>query len=352
MAFLESLQGKFPGQIIELNSERTVLGRHPSCHVLVEDASVSRYHAQILESHGTYYIEDLRSHSGTQLNQSSVSSKTELKDRDILTLGASQLRFRSYLPEKVKALRVSGTANNEFLTESRPVIVVGSDIRHVSLEEDGCIEPTSSFHVNLDNLMALLAKSNIHICGKSICIAFEKAILDRNSQVYDRLRQSYQSIVVFDLTSGLGERGEFDKQKFLIHLWERLAAFSGIPFTLTEYHPELIAQVVQDLKSCLYCFLHVELMKKDMYHHLRGCGFSRQDNRIIYSGNNHLLEEQSSERSEIPPAISTQKGVELDSLVGEASLDSDTINTIETSGSASDLRLAVNPKASAHSWVV
>jgi len=82
VAVLKLLKGGTVGQIIPLLGERIVLGRHPSCQVVLDNAAVSRHHAQILESHGTFYLEDLRSRNGTQLNDAAIQGRIELRDGD------------------------------------------------------------------------------------------------------------------------------------------------------------------------------------------------------------------------------------------------------------------------------
>ena len=84
MAYLKILQGAEAGRMVSLDSERIVFGRHPSCDVVLEDGAVSRQHAQIVQLHGSYYLEDLRSRNGTQVNDSDVVEPKLLNDGDIL----------------------------------------------------------------------------------------------------------------------------------------------------------------------------------------------------------------------------------------------------------------------------
>jgi len=79
---LKVVKGPSSGAVFELHGERTVMGRHPNCHVVLENGAVSRHHAQILESHGTYFLEDLRSRNGTFLNDEQVDGRSELNDGD------------------------------------------------------------------------------------------------------------------------------------------------------------------------------------------------------------------------------------------------------------------------------
>lgn len=82
MAVLKVIKGSCPGQLVELRKDRMILGRHPTCHIVLDNAAVSRNHAQIIESHGSYYIEDLRSRNGTLVNGDRIRTRTELVDGD------------------------------------------------------------------------------------------------------------------------------------------------------------------------------------------------------------------------------------------------------------------------------
>lgn len=86
MPFLKVIKGGAAGQLIELAGERTIFGRHPSSQVVLDNSAISRHHAQILENHGTYYLEDLRSRNGTHLNEVAVRGRLELRDADEIKL--------------------------------------------------------------------------------------------------------------------------------------------------------------------------------------------------------------------------------------------------------------------------
>lgn len=82
MAFLKVIKGSHAGQIVALSGDAIVLGRHPSCQIMLNDSSVSRQHAQIIQEHGLFLVEDLRSRNGTQLNRQPIRGRTELHDGD------------------------------------------------------------------------------------------------------------------------------------------------------------------------------------------------------------------------------------------------------------------------------
>jgi len=95
VTFLKVKEGSCPGQILELREERVLLGRHPQCQVVLDNAAVSRHHAQILQSHGYYYLEDLRSRNKTFLNDVQVKGREKLKDSDRITI--CDLVFQFYM---------------------------------------------------------------------------------------------------------------------------------------------------------------------------------------------------------------------------------------------------------------
>lgn len=98
MAYLKVIEGSLPGQLIELTGDRVVIGRHPKCQIVLDNAAVSRHHAQILLSHGRYFLEDLRSRNGTLLNQRPVAGRTELHDGDEFDICEVVLRFHRNFP--------------------------------------------------------------------------------------------------------------------------------------------------------------------------------------------------------------------------------------------------------------
>ncbi len=95
MAVLKVLNGDDAEKSLKLHGERSVLGRHPNCQVVLENVAVSRHHAQILESHGTFYLEDLRSRNGTYLNGQAVEGRVQLNDQDQIRICDVLVRFQN-----------------------------------------------------------------------------------------------------------------------------------------------------------------------------------------------------------------------------------------------------------------
>ncbi len=65
---------------LEFEDRSIVIGRHPDCDIIIDDASVSRRHAKIENDDGLYYIEDLESRNGTLLNNQAIHRSTRLFD--------------------------------------------------------------------------------------------------------------------------------------------------------------------------------------------------------------------------------------------------------------------------------
>lgn len=120
MAVLEVLKGKTPGQFVEVQADRTVFGRHPHCQVVLENAAVSRYHAQIVDVHGDYFIEDLRSRNGTHVNESPVEGRRELKDKDVIRVCDFAFRFLMAVPNESKLLKPGAIVDDGKITVGPP----------------------------------------------------------------------------------------------------------------------------------------------------------------------------------------------------------------------------------------
>ena len=95
MPFLKILKGGSTGQLIELRGERTIFGRHPGSQVVLDNSAISRHHAQIIQNHGTYFLEDLRSRNGTHVNEVAVRGRIELHDADEIKLCDYVFRFQT-----------------------------------------------------------------------------------------------------------------------------------------------------------------------------------------------------------------------------------------------------------------
>ncbi len=86
MPYLTATNGPEAGRKIPLTLAKYILGRHPSCQIVIDHNSVSRQHAQIIEQESEFFIEDLQSRNGTSVNQRSVFGRQALTDGDIVSV--------------------------------------------------------------------------------------------------------------------------------------------------------------------------------------------------------------------------------------------------------------------------
>jgi hypothetical protein len=76
----------------ELNDERVVLGRSRECDITLEDANVSRRHAEVVREDGSFWIVDLGSTNGIEVNGNRVE-RAKLEHEDTIVLGQTKLTF-------------------------------------------------------------------------------------------------------------------------------------------------------------------------------------------------------------------------------------------------------------------
>jgi serine phosphatase RsbU (regulator of sigma subunit)/pSer/pThr/pTyr-binding forkhead associated (FHA) protein len=95
---IEIQNGPHAGERFRLVQERTVIGRHPACDIVLDASSVSRQHAAITVVGTMAFIEDLRSRNGTTVNGKPFEGKRLLEDGDEVQICDQRLRFSSSMP--------------------------------------------------------------------------------------------------------------------------------------------------------------------------------------------------------------------------------------------------------------
>jgi ribosomal protein L40E len=80
------------GETFHPGGEETTIGRSPDCGIFLDDVTVSRRHAVLLERDGRFVIEDQSSLNGTFVNRKRVD-RAELEDGDELQIGKYRLTF-------------------------------------------------------------------------------------------------------------------------------------------------------------------------------------------------------------------------------------------------------------------
>ncbi len=69
-----------------------LLGRDPSCDIVLDDSSASRRHVRIVYDNGHFHAEDLGSKNGTLVNNDQIQT-VRLKHQDELLIGSVEARF-------------------------------------------------------------------------------------------------------------------------------------------------------------------------------------------------------------------------------------------------------------------
>jgi hypothetical protein len=80
---------------VDLVPPETMLGRDSSCHVSINDSSVSHRHARVYHSDGEWYVEDLGSTNGTFVNERPLTHPVVLRPGDMVAVGRSVLEART-----------------------------------------------------------------------------------------------------------------------------------------------------------------------------------------------------------------------------------------------------------------
>ena len=80
------------GESFRPSGERTRIGRSPECEIFLDDVTVSRNHAVLVEHDGRFFVEDQGSLNGTFVNRKRIESAT-LHEGDELQIGKYRMTF-------------------------------------------------------------------------------------------------------------------------------------------------------------------------------------------------------------------------------------------------------------------
>ena len=76
----------------EVKGQRVVIGRSRDCDIQLADANVSRRHAELRQEGASYWIVDLDSTNGIEVNRRRVK-RAKLDPGDIFTVGSTDVTF-------------------------------------------------------------------------------------------------------------------------------------------------------------------------------------------------------------------------------------------------------------------
>ena len=83
----------YDGRQHEVSKRRVVIGRSKDCDIQLEDGNVSRRHAELRQEGAAYWLIDLDSTNGMEVN-GLPTRRAKLNDGDAVTLGSTELVFR------------------------------------------------------------------------------------------------------------------------------------------------------------------------------------------------------------------------------------------------------------------
>ncbi len=87
------LPGGRTGEFFPLAGAATTIGRSPACDVFLDDITVSRNHAEVVEGPRGYVLIDLGSTNGSYVNRRLIDADEMLADGDELQIGKFRLVF-------------------------------------------------------------------------------------------------------------------------------------------------------------------------------------------------------------------------------------------------------------------
>ena len=76
-------------------SRWATIGRLPECSIPVNDANVSRRHAEVRPAGSAFALVDLGSTNGTKVNGVRIEGERVLVDGDIVSVGSIHMRFEA-----------------------------------------------------------------------------------------------------------------------------------------------------------------------------------------------------------------------------------------------------------------
>jgi FHA domain-containing protein len=85
------------GKRHRISKRTTVIGRSQGCDIRLDDANVSRRHAELRQQGTSYWIVDLGSTNGVEVNGNRVE-RAKLEDGDAVTVGETRLVFSRAVP--------------------------------------------------------------------------------------------------------------------------------------------------------------------------------------------------------------------------------------------------------------
>jgi Nif-specific regulatory protein len=97
------------------------LGRHRNNMIVLQDEHASRWHAEIFQDAGRWFIRDLSALNGTRLNGEAIGQQAALENNQVINIGKTTLRFTEDRPGN------GGQTTSEFQLPARIDVAPGLD---------------------------------------------------------------------------------------------------------------------------------------------------------------------------------------------------------------------------------
>jgi diguanylate cyclase (GGDEF)-like protein len=93
---IKVLTGPEAGRIYLVTTDILVVGRASNCDLRIDDSSLSRQHCRIRKTNGAYFVEDMESRNGTQVNGMRIKAPVLLQDGALIQLAAGTIIMFSH----------------------------------------------------------------------------------------------------------------------------------------------------------------------------------------------------------------------------------------------------------------
>jgi diguanylate cyclase (GGDEF)-like protein len=93
---IKVLTGLEAGRVHVVTTEEVMVGRASTCELRIDDSSLSRQHCRVRRTGGSYFVEDLGSRNGTQVNGMRIKAPMLLEDGALIQLAAGTIIMFSH----------------------------------------------------------------------------------------------------------------------------------------------------------------------------------------------------------------------------------------------------------------
>lgn len=203
-----------------IDKNYVTIGRSPENEISIENLAVSREHAAISKTGGQYFVEDLNSANGTFVNGVRIS-KTEILDKDIVSIGKHRLHFYH---QRKAAAPAPDLAQKTMLVDTSSRVV--PHLRVIDGKQEDRIFPLAKVEMRIgraqDNDIRLndwfVSKHHALIVRKGMIYEIRdlaswrhtlvngKIVTEETLQPGDEIKFGPKSTVIFELEQASGHR--------------------------------------------------------------------------------------------------------------------------------------------------